>query len=153
VQVAVVARAVDVMTVLVDERVRVDDAFARGDDDRAPAVTAPCFGPAPRREFLERDDLDGDARDLVPVHGVAEEVGVPVDVDVVGAHVEADRPALLVLAKDDRRLRACSGDEPDEQRDEDDGDAHCRRWYGVRAVAGGKGSVYSVRRTGRGHRN
>ena len=62
-----------------------------------------------------------DGADLVPVRGGAQDARVPLGVDGGRAHVEGDRPALVVVRGDDRRVRVgrtCEGKGCDERSED-----------------------------------
>ena len=146
---AVAATRVDVVPVLVDDRVRDVRAASRGDDHHAavPAlagVAARGVARAARGDLVPVDDPHRDALDLVAVRRLAQQVRVPLDVGV-GANVEPDRPSLRVAEHDLAR----GGDARDRQRGEQDqhGDpelschgfrvgAACRRPHVVRVKRG-----------------
>ena len=94
---------IDVVPVLMDERVGDIECLTGRDDDACAtataAVTAFRAGPAMPRYARARNDPDRDVRDLGTMRGPAQQSRVPLGVDVLGTNVEVDRASLVVLAR------------------------------------------------------
>ena len=118
------SRRVDVMPVLVHERVCVRFGLGRGDRDHPAAVAAAGRAPAPLDERGGRDEVDPNGRDLVGVRRGAEQRGIPLDVDAFGADVEPDRAALVVRDDDLLSGRLAGEGEREEGGDEQERAAH-----------------------------
>jgi hypothetical protein len=114
--------------VLVDERMRDLRGLPGRDDDpgrrsRA-AVARRRAGAAARAQLVGGDDVDRHALDLVGVRRATEQARVPLDVHVRSAHVEGDRPALVVLRRDRIGERCGRRDEGGDGHDDGEDAAH-----------------------------
>ncbi len=123
------ARGVDVVAVLMDERVRVRLCLGGGDGDHAAAVAACSLLSAPLGQFCRCDEIDPNRRDLVCVGRGAKQRGVPLHVDGLVANLEPDR-AALVVGDDDLRSRLAGVGERKKRGDEHKRAAH--RCHGSR---------------------
>ncbi len=82
-------------------------------------VAAECLAAADLSECLGRHDSERHPLDLRPVSRVAQELGIPLDVDLLGLDVEGDRPAGAISAGPElggRDRRADEGRENDEEQ-------------------------------------
>ena len=112
------------MPVLVQQHCLEELALPGGNDDRrrVPVVAGRRVSAAAESLDLRLgNDDDPDVADLVPVRGGAQDARVPLGVCGGRAHVEGDRPALVVVRRDDRRVRvgsACESKGCDERNEE-----------------------------------
>ena len=131
-------RAIEVVAVLVQERVRDGGVAARRHDDHgavaAAAITAGGAPAAGLSNLVARDEPKGDGGDLVVVDGAAQDAGEPVHRGVVDADVEVDGASLRVRPRQLGGRGGTRRGEHDEQGDERGTHARNGRDRAVRAV-------------------